>query len=58
MTTEVRIEMLDINHPAIVEVKINHRGDVIWINIDGICRLRACGVKTLLIEDERDEDGL
>jgi hypothetical protein len=43
--------MIDITAPAVVEVSVRNDGKVVWINIDGICRLRACQIETLIIED-------
>ena len=42
------ITMLDITAPEHeVEVIYEHRtsGGVLWVNIDGICRLRVCRIK-------------
>ena len=47
------IECLDITSPEIVEVEINHNGKVVWINVDGVCRLRACRIKNVKIIDNR-----
>jgi hypothetical protein len=45
--------MLDITAPEIVEVQIRSDGSVLWVNIDGICRLRACNIGNMLVNDER-----
>lgn len=44
MTIEVRVQqMLDIVNPSEqIEILIDHQGGTVWVNIDGICRLR-CG---------------
>ena len=39
--------MIDITAPENVEIKIRLDKKVIWINIDGICELRACKIKNL-----------
>jgi hypothetical protein len=46
-------EMLDLLDPVDLEVKIRSDGKVLWINVNGICRLRA-RVKNLELIDERN----
>ena len=48
--------MIDLTAPEIVEVLVRSDGKVIWINIDGVCRLRACRINKLEINDERKQD--
>lgn len=43
----------DITAPEIVEIQIRSDGKVVWVNVDGICRLRACQVKHVVFNDER-----
>jgi hypothetical protein len=45
--------MIDITAPSDVEVKIRGDGKVVWVNIDGICKLRACRIGKLELVDER-----
>jgi hypothetical protein len=51
--------MIDITAPkAEVEVIVGaseHDGHVIWVNIDGICRLRICRIPShvIKVEDRR-----
>jgi hypothetical protein len=45
--------MLDITAPANVEVEIKGDGNVIWVNVDGVCRFRACRIGALRIRDYR-----
>jgi hypothetical protein len=47
------IGSLDINNPTIVEVLIRDDGTVVWVNIDGLCRLRVCRIKKLTVDDRR-----
>jgi len=49
---------LDITKPKFVEIDIRNDGKVVWINIDGICRLRACriGKDRLVVNDRRKEE--
>lgn len=46
-------EMLDITAPQVIEVEVREDGKVLWINIDGICRLRVCQINELVITDRR-----
>lgn len=49
---------LDITQPEHgVEVRIRSDGKVLWVNVDGVCRLRVCMIDRLDIEDERDVQG-
>ena len=43
---------LDITKPAYVEVLVSANG-VLWVNVEGICRLRACRIEQLDVRDER-----
>lgn len=48
--------MMDIVAPQIVELQIANdhpTGPKVWINVDGICRLRACQIGKVLIDDNR-----
>jgi hypothetical protein len=56
MPTDVNIgeQMIDITAPEVVEILIRDDGKVVWINVDGICRFRACQIKALIAEDKRD----
>lgn len=49
-------DTLDFTGPEVVELLIRHDGKVVWINIDGICRLRACQIKTVILQDDRVQD--
>jgi hypothetical protein len=44
---------IDITVPKVVQIVIKQDGTVVWVNIDGICRLRACRIEKLEIEDQR-----
>ena len=57
MNTQI-IEMIDITKPKFVEIEIRKDGQVVWINIDGICQLRVCriGKDRLVIKDNRKEN--
>lgn len=42
-------QCLDITGATIVEVKVRDDGKVLWVNIDGVCRLRVCRIETLAL---------
>jgi hypothetical protein len=46
-------QMIDITAPDVVEVSIREDGTVIWINVDGICKLRVCQIPNLVVDDRR-----
>jgi hypothetical protein len=48
------LEMMDITAPSSVEIKIRSDGKVVWVNVNGICKLRCCRIGKLIIIDERD----
>jgi hypothetical protein len=45
--------MVDITAPNVVEIEVRHDGKVVWVNVDGVCRLRACQIGNLAIDDSR-----
>jgi len=51
----VELTMLDITAPDRVEIEITKR--VIWVNVDGMCRLRICRYHDLIIKGGEDERG-
>jgi hypothetical protein len=44
---------MDVAGPEAVEVEVRADGTVIWVNVDGICRFRACRVGRLTVTDHR-----
>lgn len=53
MTAEIReYKFLDITMPDHLEIKIDKRRHVVWINIDGVCVLRACRIGKIEITEE------
>jgi hypothetical protein len=48
--------MIDVTAPQVVEVSIRNDGKVVWVNVDGICRFRACQITTVILEDKRNEE--
>jgi hypothetical protein len=47
--SQTQQEMIDIMHPSVVEVEFSDDAKRLWINVDGVCRLRACAIDTLAI---------
>lgn len=47
------VQSLDVTGAEEVEVSIKSDGSVIWINVDGLLRLRVCRIKKITIEDGR-----
>lgn len=43
MATTNIIQMIDIRAPDAVEIAFSADGKTMWINVDGICRLRVVG---------------
>ena len=49
-------EMLDITAPKHgVDIEWREDGTVIWVNVDGICRLRICQIPQLWIKGVKYE---
>lgn len=46
---EVRI--LDVREPTIVEVVVSLDFKKLWINVDGLCLLRAQEIKTIILPE-------
>lgn len=44
--------MIDITNPHFVEVLFTEDRKRIWVNVDGVCKFRACRVQTLVIHNE------
>ena len=38
-----------------VSITINQAGNIVWVNVDGMCRLRVTKAKEIEIEDKRPE---
>lgn len=41
--------MVDVVKPQLVEIMISQTGEEVWVNIDGICRLRAKQCKHVVV---------
>lgn len=55
-TTDTDTTMMDITKPdTVVEIMVSNDGSVIWVNVDGVCRLRVCRIPHLVVLDMREE---
>jgi hypothetical protein len=45
-----RVTTVDITAPRLVQVSCSDDGKVIWVNIDGLCVLRACRIGDLTFD--------
>ena len=48
--------MEDVTAPRHVEIRIREDGKVVWVNVDGICRFRACRIENLIVNRLSRED--
>lgn len=46
---ERKLEMLDITAPEVVEVRLRDDNKVLWVNVDGFCRLRICQIGAIAL---------
>jgi len=47
---------LDLTAPKEVEILIRYDGTVVWVNVDGTCRFRACRIGKLVVDDKRRKE--
>ncbi len=53
---ETTHQMLDLVSPRVgVQVQIETTGRTLWVNVDGICRLRIQDIKHLEVDDDRPQ---
>jgi hypothetical protein len=45
--------LLDVTG-GIVEIEIAHAGDLVWISVNGITKMRICRIDKLIFTDNRD----
>ena len=50
--------MTDVTAPQIVEILIREDGKVVWVNVDGECLFRACKIRHIQLNDEREKEPL
>jgi len=42
---------IDLNHADAVQIQIGDNGKKLWINVDGVCKLRLCDIEFIEVED-------
>lgn len=42
MSEDREVKMIDINAPEVVEIEVLN--GTLWVNVDGLCRLRVCRI--------------
>lgn len=50
---EEELTLLDLNPKHIVEVVV--KNNKLWVNVDGLCRLRASACPEIVVRDERPQ---
>ena len=48
------LQIIDLTAPQEVEILIRYDGRVAWINVDGLCVFRACKIRHLTLQDDRE----
>ena len=43
----------DVMAPQHVEVLIREDGQTLWVNVDGVCKFRACKIGKVKVNDQR-----
>lgn len=56
-TRELTLLDLDGENTATVEIEVDRAGKKVWVNIDGVCRLRCCRAKVVVVQDDRKTQG-
>jgi hypothetical protein len=54
MVIDATIDIAGAEH---VEVLVRDDGKNVWVNVDGVCKLRICRIKNLKINDHRKSKG-
>lgn len=49
-------QMLDITAPKLVQVQVSNNGRL-WVNVDGVCRLRVCKAGDIEVADNYKKKG-
>jgi hypothetical protein len=54
MAKVIQIEtQIDVTAPKVVQVVVREDGKTIWVNVDGVCKFRACQIGKLIVDDQR-----
>lgn len=38
------LDSIDISQPQVVQIEVTENGKTLWVNVDGICRLRISNI--------------
>lgn len=52
------LDAIDISQPQAVQIEVTENGKTLWVNVDGVCRLRVSNILNplpLTIKDSRPE---
>ena len=41
---------VEVSDPEVVEVSSSVDGKTLWVNVDGVCRLRAARIRRLIVD--------
>lgn len=55
MTDVYRMTSIDLNAPEVVEVRMDHTGTKVWVNVNDKCLFRAQDIKNLVVNDDRED---
>lgn len=42
---------VDVTNPEHVEVLVDRKRSVVWVNVNGVCVLRACQITNLVVDE-------
>jgi hypothetical protein len=48
------VNQYDATEPKLVQIIIREDAKTIWVNVDGVCRLRASMIEEVRLEDQRE----
>lgn len=49
---------IDVHAPKVVQVVIRNDSKTLWVNVDGVCKFRACRIEKLQVDDQRKKNRL
>jgi hypothetical protein len=50
---ELEASVIDITNAECVDIQISYKGDIIWVNVNGVCVLRICRIGHFHLDDFR-----
>lgn len=48
------LHVIDLNGCQAIQIQVSEDGTKVWVNVDGICRLRAYACQRVEVEDNRE----